>query len=332
MNENKIIIRIGVLDSFRAIAALSVLVFHFTHKQFFWGQYGVQLFFIISGFVIFNTIEKIKSGKEFIIKRFLRLYPTYWICLIITTLIINLFQKYSLESISVRQFLFNLTMIQEILGEKNVDTSYWSLQPELFFYAFILILFWLKQLKNIEYIGYVWLAIILLNAAFKIELYFQPIRLLNIRHGQLFLSGILFYKIYKGNISKHIIIQLFVCYLTCLIVYPLAYPNTNLFFENMLVISIIYGLFILFLLNKLSFLATPSLQFLGLISYPIYLIHQKIGLIFINFCNTTLEIPNILTFTFAIILVLIISLVIYKLIESPIRNFTKLFLNNFQKS
>jgi len=90
--------RISVLDSFRGIAAIFVVIYHYTVKYseifigsnfeplflFVYGEFGVQLFFIISGFVIFKSVRNINSVIEFVFKRFVRLFPTYWFCLCLT--------------------------------------------------------------------------------------------------------------------------------------------------------------------------------------------------------------------------------------------------------
>ncbi|WP_428328114.1 acyltransferase family protein [Mucilaginibacter sp.] len=102
--------RIKILDGFRCVAILIVILFHFTsvyanqNTLIYWpyivkklypygskyagyfefGHLGVQLFFMISGFVIYMTLEKTNSFSRFIIKRFLRLFPLLLLCSIIT--------------------------------------------------------------------------------------------------------------------------------------------------------------------------------------------------------------------------------------------------------
>lgn len=49
-----------------------------------WGRYGVQFFFVISGFVIFLTLSRANSIWDFAANRFSRLYPPYWACIAIT--------------------------------------------------------------------------------------------------------------------------------------------------------------------------------------------------------------------------------------------------------
>ncbi|HEX2697603.1 MAG TPA: acyltransferase family protein, partial [Anaerolineales bacterium] len=71
------------LDGLRAIAFLMVFAFHTRHLEFGW--MGVQLFFVLSGFLITGILLNIKdslAGKQFFVKfygrRFLRIFPLYY--------------------------------------------------------------------------------------------------------------------------------------------------------------------------------------------------------------------------------------------------------------
>ena len=96
--------RLQELDVLRGLAALSVLCYHYTthYKDLFspsgpvlfnfaWGNCGVQIFFIISGFVILMTLEKTQRPMDFIVSRFSRLYPCYWAAVILTFIAVKLF-------------------------------------------------------------------------------------------------------------------------------------------------------------------------------------------------------------------------------------------------
>src|ERR1043166_3463819 len=97
--------RIGAVDALRGVAALAVVLYHYTQRYgelaehgktdaafagqypstgtvWFhvpWGHFGVQLFFMISGFVILMTVMKVRSVGEFAVLRLARLYPAYWV-------------------------------------------------------------------------------------------------------------------------------------------------------------------------------------------------------------------------------------------------------------
>src|SRR5258706_14170930 len=86
--------RIKTIDGFRAIAIMMVIFFHFFSRwtfpvsninlypyknrfnYFTMGRLGVHFFFMISGFVIFMTLEKTESFRLFMVNRFLRLMPS----------------------------------------------------------------------------------------------------------------------------------------------------------------------------------------------------------------------------------------------------------------
>ena len=162
--------RFEILDALRGIAVLSVMLFHYLTVfdnefgyndkpiwNFKYGFWGVELFFIISGFVIYYSIEKSNNIKTFIINRFIRLYPTYFICLVITFSLISYFNLSTYRNTTIPESIVNLTMIQGLFGIKSVDTSYWSLQIELAFYFFISIIFMMKLGNRIVYVIYFWL-------------------------------------------------------------------------------------------------------------------------------------------------------------------------------
>src|SRR3954454_2537178 len=92
--------RFQELDVLRGLAALAVVLFHYLTRYdqiytprgdvpfgFPFGTSGVELFFVISGFVIFMTLARCASASDFLISRFSRLYPTYWAAVLLTWII-----------------------------------------------------------------------------------------------------------------------------------------------------------------------------------------------------------------------------------------------------
>lgn len=81
--------RIDGLEACRAAAAILVMLFHlgesYSGEPFFElfkrGYAGVDLFFVISGFIIFRTLQPGSSIKTFAAKRFFRIFPPYWVIL-----------------------------------------------------------------------------------------------------------------------------------------------------------------------------------------------------------------------------------------------------------
>jgi len=276
------------LDALRGIAALITVLFHFTmHSEyakygFFIGITGVDLFFIISGFVIFMSVNHVSSRKEFIVNRITRLFPTYWTSVTLTFLVMLIVANYNdaFATISFIQYFGNLTMFQHYFGIQDLDGPYWSLIIELLFYIFIIIIF--KKIDKIVLIGLAVLVFILLIYILPgtaLWPYYLQIRaaipLLN--HFALFFAGILFYKLMKENDYKLVYYLL----LVGLYFYHINGQSHDSIFIDYdrysLTILSYFILFTLFVNNKLSFIVSKTTIFLGKISFALYLVHQYIG-------------------------------------------------------
>lgn len=275
--------RINELDSLRGIAAISVMLFHYTTKYDEWfmhvklnysfnfvhGQYGVQLFFMISGFVIYMTLLKASSVKMFVQKRAQRLYPAYITAVFFTFLVIHLSGVDQL-TVSLFDALVNLTMFQGFLENiQNVDGVYWSLRVELSFYILIVMILFFRLFHRIALIMLIWLG---LSSILKILPANLLTSLLIVDYCHFFIAGICFFYIKKENHPIYHIILLL-----CLLYEAVFFPATSFFYT--------VGFFLLFYLlvyKQLSLLNWKPLTFLGTISYSLYLIHQNIGYVIIQ--------------------------------------------------
>lgn len=144
--------RIPGIDILRGLAAIAVLAFHFTTRfgivfghpvapafSVPWGQHGVELFFVISGFAVELSLESRRTPGDFLWSRALRLYPTFWAALGVTFVVVTVFGLPERVA-SSRDALLNVTMIPESLGAQAVDAVYWTLERELRFYGLVLLL------------------------------------------------------------------------------------------------------------------------------------------------------------------------------------------------
>src|ERR1700743_3793687 len=131
------------LDALRGIAALMVVLFHITigRPETKFGVTGVDLFFMISGFVIYMSLTKVKNSLEFVINRVSRLYPTYWTCVTFTYILICIYQHDGSPPTKFINYLGNMTMFQYYLGIKDLDGPYWTMIIEMIFYIGMLFLF-----------------------------------------------------------------------------------------------------------------------------------------------------------------------------------------------
>jgi len=318
--------RIGVLDSFRGLAALAVVYYHYTtwfrfmygHTfsdtlDFTYGPYCVSFFFIISGFVIFMTVERCKSPIEFAYRRFIRIYPSYWICLIITSLVLH-FYGVPTSKPTLNQFAANFTMIQKVFSVKPIDGSYWSLFPELLFYGVIFFVFVTRLLERVYLWGGIWLALSFVNGYFHLQRADQFFQ-----YSGLFLSGIVFYKMFKGDKSLKHHLSLLVCYITVVVGYNSAIAGVSSYIP----IGVVYIIFYLFLYHKLDFLDIKPLGFLGYISYPLYLIHQELGFTILLHLKSDFGFTGYWTIFVPIVISLLLAYVVARFIEKPILKLAK---------
>jgi peptidoglycan/LPS O-acetylase OafA/YrhL len=324
--------RLFELDALRGLAALSVVLFHYTYRyhelypevresnwfSFTYGNLGVHLFFIISGFVIYMTIVHCKSIKDFALKRATRLYPTYIVSVLTTFTVVWLFPLED-RGTSIVHALLNLSMLQGYMPSVTaVDGAYWSLTVEITFYIMIAVLFAYGSHRKILYFLYAWL---ILSALVKVSQYIHPniISLLNEKRfliadfSHLFVAGIAFYQLKVENKFKY----------HALIILCLLYDYA---FNGVLQGSITLMFFLVFyalIYDKLTFLNGRVLTFLGTISYSLYLIHQNIGYVIITILRDhglTNEVTLVIPISISIALASVITFLIEKPVQKYIRN------------
>lgn len=277
--------RLIELDALRGIAAITVVIFHYLYRYnelyghedvntnwAHWGEYGVQLFFMISGFVIYWTLNRINSPIDFIVSRFSRLYPVYWFCALVSLLFINIFglPGREIETISA---VGNVLMFHGYLGIASIDGVYWTLAVELTFYFWVFCFYLTGQLKRAEVFFSVFLVIAIIETLGFLNLPIKLKNILMVEHISFFIAGICFYKIVNKLHNKWTYGILFLSLITTIVTFSL---------DLSLLFLVFYVIFYIAITTKNRFLAYKPLLFLGGISYPLYLIHQNIGYIIIN--------------------------------------------------
>jgi peptidoglycan/LPS O-acetylase OafA/YrhL len=123
----------------------------------------------------------------------------------------------------------------------------------------------------------------------------------------LFIAGINFYKIWaqEGGIKNHI--QILVCFLFSILTQP--------FLESFFVL-LFFALFYLFIYRKLEFITRIKfLVFLGVVSYPFYLIHQFLGMIIIYYTRQYISTNFIVLLVAPLIITIAIAFLINRYFE-----------------
>lgn len=251
------------------------------------GYLGVELFFIISGFVVAWSAQG-RSAIRFAKARIIRLYPEYWVALSVSVLVFALARQAHFLELSATDILLNLTMVPQYLGAPFVDGVYWTLGVEIKFYVLLAAVVMLRLMPRIETISYMALSVMLLDVFVDLGPVISSITLG--RFGSLFVSGAIFYVVFdRGwNVQRA---------LALLLAGALSVHHAN---ENMLgfvkesditagvglgTAAIVTSMFIAFALviryrHRLDF--GQWTMTLGSLSYPVYLLHNTGKAIFLD--------------------------------------------------
>ncbi|RPH46455.1 MAG: hypothetical protein EHM87_02045 [Burkholderiales bacterium] len=276
--------RLAQLDGLRAIAALSVVGFHVTsrydealvHAQPLpfalpWGHLGVELFFVISGFVILMTIDRARSPADFVFARASRLFPTYWVAVLLTALTLRAVQMPGYERSAI-DIVVNLTMVQDHFGVASIDGAYWSLGVELMFYAWMLLLWQIGALRRPALAIAAVCAISLASNLSEHAGLRWPTALETLamtQWGPWFALGTALYAHHARGLSGRATLGLAAL--------AIAAITTNGPVSGAATAAIVGGLVHGAARGRLPWLAVRPLVAIGRVSYPLYLVHQALG-------------------------------------------------------
>jgi len=344
--------RIAILDGFRALAILSVVLFHlFTrwtlpansislypyndkYDFFEYGQYGVQFFFIISGFVIFFTLENTTSFSAFWKRRFIRLFPSMLFASLITFIVVRLLDETDVFPLShsVYNLIPGITFISpEVLNNifhrfgvhlNYMDGSYWSLWPEIQFYLFSSTLYFINKEKFVRNFLICSILLIVSDNLFRNILSTNRLHLYlpeSFREGYtiwslmgfnliaylpFFSIGALFYLSYKHRQNQScnsLYVKICFAFFVIYIVYSGTHWDISLVYILMMLLFYCF----VFLPGWLNIFENKVVTDIGESSYFLYLIHDTTGTLLI-FLLAKYFLPVGFIFTLILILVLIV--------------------------
>ncbi len=335
--------RVYQIDLFRFIAAMAVLCYHFLYRgfkagnmsllhfdeigsYFKYGYLGVDFFFIISGFVIAFSIKHL-SLPRFLQSRFQRLYPVYWLCLCATALI-TYYWGAPRYTVTGQQFLVNITMVQTLFGVEHVDGAYWSLYVEMKFYFLIAIFLLLNYIRkiSIDYMVCFWLFVSSLRFIIGgTSLYTSLHHFFILDWSSYFIAGILFYRIYavgpKVTYFALLSYCLFLSIHTSIGRINWLQRTFHEEFSSYVIAGAIIGFYLLMTLvalKRMQFINSPGLVRLGMLTYPLYLLHQHIGFIIFNKLHPYVD-KYVLVSTVTLCMVGLAYLISYKIEPRLIR-------------
>lgn len=263
----------------------------------FFGNTGVILFFYLSGYLIYASIDRGKNIAFFLYKRLLRIYPPYLFSIAIVLIMPFFFNFYPFYG--MRDIFANIFFIKDFLNAPYMNNVYWSLLVEVRFYFIIFVFFLLSRHFKFLKIEYLLLLLLLVNYT---KLFFTGSGSWFVTWLLLFFIGILFYKYVTNKIKIGILI---VCLVSVYVFRDLSS------FLSAVACTIIFAFCFYFNCTN------RVLIFFGNISYSLYLVHAPIGYSLFYFItkNFTEDFVT-LKIIFVTSICILIAMFSYKFIES----------------
>lgn len=268
--------RIASIDALRGIASLSVAWFHFTNANPALapgivkasGQYGwmgVFIFFVISGFVIPYSLDRVnyRHGQfgRFVAKRIVRLDPPYlanMVFILVLAFIVPLVPGFRgpKPHFSALQLLSHFAYLNSIVGKQWINPVYWSLGIEFQYYLLIGLIFPLVAASRAT-VRMLTIGVLLIPGFFIHQ------GALLFRHLPLFVVGILTYHFHSGRLSK------WQFWAALAVAGSVAVLRVGLIIGGAAIVTALLIAFVKF--------GGRVLTWMGTISYSLYLMHVPIG-------------------------------------------------------
>ena len=324
--------RLSELDLLRFVAALAVVLYHFTGfggggawpepaREVFpdlapltrFGYLGVDLFFVVSGFVILMSAWGRGPG-EFGVSRLVRLMPAYWVSVLLGALIYALFRLgHGVPGLVVP----NLTMLQGGLGVRNVDAVYWTLWVELHFYVLVAVL----AAIGITYRScLVFMAVWMFGGLFADQADHELLQTLLVpTWSPYFIAGMALYMIHRFGPTLLLWGYVAVTYLMALRWGAWRAETVFRGADEVVVGAVITGIFAVMILvatGRLRRFRWGGLTALGALTYPLYLVHSQLALPLLDAVYPGLGRWAALTVVVAVSL--LTAYAVHRLVERPV--------------
>jgi peptidoglycan/LPS O-acetylase OafA/YrhL len=287
--------RLGEIDLLRFVAAMMVLLYHY---GFFpaatgrlgsisfpeiaglckYGYLGVELFFIISGFVILKSAQG-RSTADFAASRIARLYPAFWVCCSITAAVCALAAVFP---VTMPQYVANLTLFSGFFGVPDVDGVYWSLYVEIAFYGMIAVAILCRQIARIRLFAVGWLLLSGVSLVVEIPGFWR----LGLQWAPCFVAGCIFCQMSTRRWRPADLVILAAAFVIGVIFAGVRARKLSLLLAEPFDVAVVVTIYAAFFGMMLAIASgwscrrgAQAMSALGALTFPLYLLHQNIGII-----------------------------------------------------
>jgi peptidoglycan/LPS O-acetylase OafA/YrhL len=288
------------------------------------GGLGVDIFFLISGYVILETAIR-RDSLDFLIARFIRLFPGLLVSMSIV-LIVGSFIIGSYE-FSLISYFHSVFLSYQVANVQPLATQLWTLIFEIKFYgavALVLLVFprVFKSTKGVIFLISIWQILITLIPYFFKSLSVDHLEFMSLgRSGTLFAIGIclnLLSRNFKEKSFGTISTYLLTAYFVFIVYKDRLYGTSAALLLAMSAILILIARHI-----SVNIKIGNIFKYAGLSSYLIYLLHLHLGMAFVMFFQANFARNLFVLFLASALFITLCSLVIALFIEKPMQEYMK---------
>ncbi|TDC06512.1 acyltransferase [Nonomuraea longispora] len=337
--------RLYEIDGLRLLAALCVVLFHYTFSgwagdhspvvfaaESAWSKYGylgVDLFFLVSGFVVLMSAWG-RTPRAFVVSRVVRLYPAYWVGIAVTS-VVTVTLGQGVFEVSLPQVLANLTMFQSVPNIANVDVVYWTLWAEMRFYFLILAFTFVGMTRTRVMVGlWAWLGLTVLVQAGLLPGIADLVVQSEFSH--YFIAGMALFMLYRFGLSVQIALLVPIC-LGNAVYRAVGYADAvgerySVEYSHGVIIAVVVLIFLvmtLIALRATRWLGRPWLVTAGALTYPLYLLHAHVG--FVIFARVGDAVNKYVLLAGLIAVMLGAAYLVYRFVERPLAPRLKVMLS-----
>lgn len=359
--------RLDTLDGMRGVAALMVVVYHFfarwavpVHEPtlyphgnllaeapflIIFGDVGILLFFLISGFVIMMTLERSVGILDFAGRRIARLWPAMIVCATMSTILISAtdiagyYEGKEWWGVRPLEYLSSIFFVPPdkigpVLGVEGrldwVEGVYWTLWHEVRFYALVAVVFLVARparflwawalVQGVSTLVAVGMMVVDRNylVGMGVEMLVQP-RMLG-----WFSLGLCGYLVWSKRTDRAIAVIAVLALIAILAQDVVHMPEGGLLAlspeagREILTYAVVVTPFLLFLARSpvLNVLRSRVIVTIGLASYPLYLFHELPGMAGMKI-GAEMGAPPLLAAFVTMGLVIVVAIAIHYLVEMP---------------